>query len=191
LNTDPHAGDFIIDPKTRTIRPIDFGQSETFQRVRGAYQRDELLSLAELLSAYRARDASGLARAAQGLSDQKPSAAALAQLKARLKQYFSDGQALSESFEQRRLLEVLDLLANHDLKLRSKFSVGVLKSLSTLVQENYVTGDELAGMLREQVVASLRRKPLAAARSIAATAGACVRESLKGALRGVRRSLRQ
>lgn len=160
FNADSHGGNFLVDEKTKTIAPIDFGQVETFVKRSGPLNVDETYLLSRFFGAIGLGDARGtVAFAARISENKKVSKKQLELLVAKVAQIFRDNLSKSD-----RIIALVEVLSANGLKLPKKYEFGALKGLMVLEKQQYVSSDDFNRMIGREVAGQVARKaPLAIA----------------------------
>ena len=153
FNADSHSGNFLIHDESRTIAPIDVGQTEQFSK-RTMWAADDRYNLAQFIRALDNRDEKRIIQYA--LQMQKPGSPTPSGPELRnavhtvLKRHYVN--------EADRIVDVVNALAENGLVLDRKFSFGGLKGLVVLMGEEYVTPAEFRALLGEEVKKVLLKK---------------------------------
>jgi predicted unusual protein kinase regulating ubiquinone biosynthesis (AarF/ABC1/UbiB family) len=148
FDADRHAGNFLVDPVNKIIYPIDFGQSERFNRA-APWAADDRLHFAEFVRAIGERNPEALANAGLAMSPQRSlppaqKAALVGELAAALK----DPKNASDSD---RIIASVNALAGRGVRMDRRFSFGGLKGLMFLQGENYVPPEKFEQSVRKWV----------------------------------------
>ena len=153
FDPDRHQGNFLIDPKTKTIWALDFGQAETFSKT-SRWRSDDRAVLAQFLLAVSRSDAPSVARWGYGMSAQgAPSNAA--PLERALASALSSGGNIAE-----RLLAVVNTFADNGVAFDKKFAFGAFKGLMVLYGEHYVDDARFQSLMESEIRLLLAREKL-------------------------------
>ncbi|MFA5140866.1 MAG: AarF/UbiB family protein [Elusimicrobiota bacterium] len=157
FDADRHKGNWLIDPETKTIYAIDFGQLEDFQP-KGWFQEDPRLVLAEFLRAVQAHDVDGIIRQARLMT--KPGSSVPsggADLR----------QALSEEKVSDRLIGILTALTEAGFVIDRRYIFGAMKGLLILYGEGYVDESSFMRVMEGEVRSLyLKRHPFSLLRRL-------------------------
>ena len=154
FNADGHAGNWLMDKKTRTIYPIDFGQAENFSQSANWFKGDELYHVAQFLRASLSRSKRGITLHGLALSEsQRPTREQLR----KLDEAIDEVMARDIKFED-RTLALVSAFSESDIKIKRKVSFGALKGLVTLEQEEYVPDLEFTRQVRREIARILAGK---------------------------------
>ena len=156
IQMDPHAGNFLVNPATQTIYPLDFGQTIQLDGGWGLISENQILGLGQFLRHLAEGNPSELLGAAQGLS-RKSHRQESAQIA--VESFMKLHQA--DRFTEKTLFELFDLLEAHGTPLPTHLTLGILKPLATILREGYVTQGGLGDLLRSRVEMGIRRQGMA------------------------------
>lgn len=140
LNPDFHSGNILVDPATRTIAPIDWGQAVRL-RQSGIFQSDELYNVVRLFEAIKNNNGasvdqimsmtSELLKNAEDAAPEK-----LRDLRRRIERALQEGEDTSS-----RIQKVIISFSEADLPLKEFYTLKAMKGLLVLIGENYVDQD--------------------------------------------------
>ncbi|NUM89633.1 MAG: hypothetical protein HUU37_10545, partial [Bdellovibrionales bacterium] len=159
FDPDRHGGNILVDPKTKTIHPIDFGQAETYSK-HPFWKSDDRYVFMRFLQGISEGDEKLVWE--NGLKMAEPGASVdLAGLRTRLAGALD---ATKDKPVHDRIIAVTNAFVDSGGKFERRFSFGGLKGLMILHGEQYVSSEEFASILKQEAAALIRSKlPLACA----------------------------
>lgn len=171
---DPHSGQFFIDPKTRTITWLDWGQVVELSLPEDRY------ALANLVRGISERNGALVVSSAKRLSADLSStrsilesASVIAEMQRTLRTKAGDLAGSASA--------VLEVLAKHGIALRPEVSFGALKDILYLARE--ISPKDAARHLERSVSSTLASNPT---ESVKTSANACLINALSGFLEKIR-----
>lgn len=150
-SVDPHAGNFLINAETKTIYPIDFGQSVRLTS-------SERYNVAQLLRAFEAKNPHAIANYGLALAETPPAkrsrlAVAISRdIDQELKTHASDNP-------EKALGAIVGIFKSHEAPLDNKISFGIMKELLYLGKEWSVSSQELTDILKPHIKAAIVNEP--------------------------------
>lgn len=156
MEPDRHKGNFFINEKTGVVTLLDGGQLTKYNRSLLLRSKDERATVAEFVVAIAKKEADQLIDAAMKMSGvSEISEEQRSQLRGKININFE-----TNAKDQVQMLQTLVKdLAEHTLKLETKFSFGFIKGMMVLFGENYVSADEFTDLLEKKIKNFYRWRP--------------------------------
>jgi predicted unusual protein kinase regulating ubiquinone biosynthesis (AarF/ABC1/UbiB family) len=152
FDPDRHAGNWMINPKTKKLYLIDVGQLTNFSMSKSPFKWDPRLTLAQFLRAVAEKKPSDVVHYAKMMSDSANVNEAVAI------------RAIQKVFETqqdqgKQMTELITALYGSGIKFRTEYTFGALKGLIVLFGEGYTDAktftDILASEIRTVIVKKL------------------------------------
>jgi predicted unusual protein kinase regulating ubiquinone biosynthesis (AarF/ABC1/UbiB family) len=170
FDPDRHAGNFMVDPATKTIYAIDFGQAVNFH-TSGPWSSDDRVVFANFLSGISRHDDLLIAKSALDMRDPSLPMPALEKVRTAVRSVL---RANIGKADEDVIPAVLNAIADSGVRMKSKFSFGAIKGLLLLGGEGYVSSEEFGKIVQRQITHLALKKPgmlLDQTRSILRTSG--------------------
>lgn len=151
FNPDSHGGNILVDDKKKIISIIDLGQAEEYVKT-GTFSQDDRLIVAQFLEAYSNENAEKLVTAMEKMSDSKNHRKT--KLISTIKSIIDD-KAIEQN---KKLIEIITASTDNGLKLKSKFSFGLIKGLMVLTGEEYADQSAMKVIIKQEFEAVVKEK---------------------------------
>lgn len=156
MNTDPHGGNYLIDPKGKTIGVIDWGQFEKFNTLASVIHPDDPYNLTQFLWGIADGDVDKVMKYGIRMNGNTEEAINDS-TRARL------ARALNgETDFAGKLIGTINALFESNVKLSRRFSAGAIVGLMILAREGYVDDRSFKHLLSfEAALVIAKKAPLA------------------------------
>ncbi|OFZ47527.1 MAG: hypothetical protein A2417_02585 [Bdellovibrionales bacterium RIFOXYC1_FULL_37_79] len=149
FDPDRHSGNFLVNPKTKTIYPIDFGQSQKFAPNNIFKLADERFIFVQFLRHLKDGNIEEVLKHYNKMADKKID----------INQSLIDKLTIAVAGEKKsseKIIKVLNLLSEEGGFLKKPYLFG-LKGLLTLSRNGYVTENQFKNILSKQATAFLEK----------------------------------
>jgi len=151
FNPDSHGGNIIIDPEKKLISIIDLGQVEQFE-VNGMFSSDDRVILTQFLDSFQRKDAKRLVSSMKKMATNKNFSTK--NLEKVMSSILSNkGLPLDQSF-----VEIVTQAADNGLRMKGKFSFGIIKGLIVITGEGYIPKDEMKEVIASEFKQVVKKK---------------------------------
>lgn len=162
LDADRHIGNqlIFIEPGSKEIHILDFGQSFNFKVSRNPLMSDDRTKIAELLRYIDASNVDGIYKTMKKISDEPG-------LEKNLKQNVKEQVAkvlVQRNSNPDFMLDLVKIFIDANMVPADRFFTGFFKGFVTLIGEGYVSQSDFSDILKTEIKNHYGTKPIAAAK---------------------------
>lgn len=177
FDPDRHAGNWMIDPLTKSIFFIDPGQLKNFSASKNPWKSDPRLTLSFFFKGIEDKDVRSIVHYAAQMSvgGEVPS-----EIKAKATQEIEKILNQKGLIEEQQLQKIVEALYGSGMKLNHTFTFGALKGLMILSGSEYVSREKFKEIFKAEVLSLAARKAPVVLTKVIADAALKVKEMVVG-----------